>query len=105
MILKIETGQKTFKLIIYNFGGNPKKSINSPYNRILDAKDLNERQIKALNNLQKSKLKSVSRGEYMKLTSSVSKTASRDLDNLVKRGLLRRYGSKRATRYVVLLER
>jgi len=100
----IEVGQKTFKIIIYNSGNYAVSSLKSPYNRIIDAKNLNERQTKFLQYAQKNKTGNISRAEYVTITSTIAKTASRDLDDLVKRGFLKRFGFKRATRYNIIWE-
>lgn len=99
---KIEVGNKTFKITIYNQKKNPNKLLNSPYKTLRDATNLNERQSKFLQDLQKQKNKSTSRGEYMKLFDIHEKTATRDLNDLVQRGLMTKRGERRWTRYVLI---
>jgi ATP-dependent DNA helicase RecG len=99
---KIEVGEKTFKITFYNQRKQPKKLLNSPYKILRDATDLNERQTKFLENIQKYKVKSINRSEYMKLFNIHEKTASRDLNDLVQRGLFQKSGIKRGTRYTLI---
>ncbi|GAI24171.1 unnamed protein product, partial [marine sediment metagenome] len=96
---KIEVGEKTFKITFYNQQKQPHKLLNSPYRTLRDATDLNERQATFLGKVQKQKVKSINRGEYIKLFNIHEKTASRDLNDLVKRGLFHKTGTKRGTRY------
>jgi Fic family protein len=41
----------------------------------------------------------IGNSEYRKITGATRKTASRDLDDLVEKGVLQRAGEKRGTRY------
>lgn len=99
---KIEVGENTFKITLFNQKKNPHKLLNSPYKTLRDATDLNERQAEFLQWIQKQKVKSVSRSEYMALFDIHEKTASRDLNDLVKRELFQKSGIKRGTRYTLI---
>ncbi|MBI4010478.1 MAG: DeoR family transcriptional regulator, partial [Candidatus Aenigmarchaeota archaeon] len=96
---KIEVGEKTFKITLYNRKKDPQKLLNSPYRTLRDTTGLNERQAKFLQGLQQQKNKSVNRGEYMQLFNLHEKTATRDLNDLVNRGLMQKKGVKKGTRY------
>lgn len=99
---KIEVGETTFKITFYNVSHNPDILLNSPYRTIRDARDLNERQKHFLEILQKEKRDIISKSQYMDLLQVHEKTASRDLSDLVKRGILQRFGEKRGTRYSLI---
>lgn len=58
---------------------------------------LNERQAKGLELLRKAS--SMTNTEYRKTTGAIAKTAARDLDELVEKGILRREGAGRGVRY------
>lgn len=59
---------------------------------------LNERQIQAISHLKETG--AVSNSEYQQLTGAEKRTASRDLSDLVERGILERVGATgRGTRY------
>jgi len=85
---KFDPGENRFRVTIWR-------------NRLSDdrikALDLNERQVKAVQFL-KSDLH-VTNGEYQKLTGVSRATAKRDLDELVKLGLLELEGAGRSARY------
>jgi predicted HTH transcriptional regulator len=59
--------------------------------------DLNERQIKAIQFLKAEH--NISNAEYQKLTGASRATAKRDLDELIKTGLLKLEGAGRSSRY------
>lgn len=61
--------------------------------------DLNDRQRMALE--QVKSLGRLVNAEYQRLTGASQKTAARDLDELVKKGLLERVGEKRGTHYIL----
>ena len=63
-----------------------------------DSLDLNERQIEIMVQVQIGGR--ITNGEVRSLTGSGRKTASRDLDELVEKGLLERKGKGRGTHYV-----
>jgi len=58
---------------------------------------LNERQVKGLEVLRQTR--SMTNSEYRKATGAIAKTAARDLDELVEKGILRREGAGRGVRY------
>jgi ATP-dependent DNA helicase RecG len=59
---------------------------------------LNERQAKGLELLRQAR--SMTNSEYRKATGAIAKTATRDLDELVEKGILRREGAGRGVRYL-----
>jgi predicted HTH transcriptional regulator len=59
---------------------------------------LNERQAKGLELLRQAR--GITNSEYRKATGAIAKTAARDLDELVEKGILRREGAGRGVRYV-----
>lgn len=61
--------------------------------------DLNERQLAAVAHLKS--MGRITSAEYQQLTSTTARTATRDLDNLVQRGVLLRVGVKRGTYYTL----
>ena len=66
---------------------------------VLEKMALNGRQVKAIRHV-KLALR-ITNIDYQKLTGATRKTAARDLDNLVKRGLLVRKGTRRGAHYVI----
>lgn len=61
--------------------------------------DLNERQLKVINHLKTKR--QISNSEYRELTDSTSKTAGRDLDDLVQKGILESKGKGRGAFYII----
>ena len=66
--------------------------------KILDSLDLNERQRLGINALRLRER--LTNAEYQEMTSTSRQTASRDLEDLVKKNLLARKGRGRGTYYV-----
>lgn len=91
---------KSFKLVLRNASENPKALLHSsPYCKMVDFSSLNERQKEFLKKAESNK--SISRGDYMQLLQVNEKTATRDLNDLVKRQILIREGQKRGTKYIL----
>ena len=66
---------------------------------VLAGLDLNDRQKKAISFI---KIKhDMTNADYRELTGVISKTASRDLDDLVRKGALERKGTRKGTSYVL----
>ena len=61
--------------------------------------DLNERQLAAVAHVKTEGR--ITSAEYQQLTGSTARTATRDLDDLVQRGILLRVGVKRGTYYIL----
>ena len=61
--------------------------------------NLNKRQLKILKYLQK--ISQIKREEYVEIMEVSTMTAYRDLDELVKKGLLKVSGQGRSTRYIL----
>jgi len=59
---------------------------------------LNERQKEALKYIEEHR--SISNEEYRNLFNIVDRTALRDLDELIKKNLIKRIGKRRGARYV-----
>lgn len=66
----------------------------------LEKLGLNERQLKAVTHLKQKER--ITNSIYQKLTSVIRKTAARDLDDLVEKGVLERLGEKRGIYYVLV---
>lgn len=66
---------------------------------VLEKMALNERQVKAIIHV-KASLR-ITNTDYQQLTGATRKTAARDLDDLVKKGLLMRKGARRGVHYVI----
>jgi ATP-dependent DNA helicase RecG len=66
---------------------------------VLEKMALNERQLKAVMHV-KTSLR-ITNTEYQQLTGAIRKTASRDLDDLMKKGLFVRKGARRGVYYVI----
>lgn len=60
---------------------------------------LNRRQRKAVGFLKANQR--ITNADYQELTGAIRKTAARDLDDLIQRGLLRRKGTRRGTHYLL----
>ncbi|MEW6602839.1 MAG: ATP-binding protein, partial [Nitrospirota bacterium] len=66
---------------------------------VLEKMGLNERQLKAVTHLKQKER--ITNSIYQKLTGVIRKTAARDLDDLVEKGVLERMGEKRGICYVL----
>lgn len=66
---------------------------------VLTALDLNDRQVKAVAHVKHHG--KISNADYQQLADTTRKTAARDLDNLVAKGVLERVGEKRGSHYVL----
>lgn len=66
---------------------------------VLEKMGLNERQLKAVTHLKQKER--ITNYIYQKLTGVIRKTAARDLDGLVEKGVLERMGEKRGIYYVL----
>ncbi len=98
-----EASSKTLMVILKN-SENKDLIKNSPYKRIVDFGHLNKRQTVLIEHLIKSKVRSISRADYIELLKAFdektnSLTASRDLNELVERNILIKEGATRGTRY------
>ncbi len=93
-----EAGDRTLKVVIYNSSKTPEKIKASPIHRKIDFSALNERQIKLITQLRQHNT-TINRKEYMTLVNTNEKTASRDLNDLVKRNILNPTGRARGRRY------
>ncbi|MCX6584696.1 MAG: hypothetical protein NT166_31375 [Candidatus Aminicenantes bacterium] len=60
---------------------------------------LNDRQLQAIAFLKINKL--ITSQEYRKITGAIRKTAARDLDGLIEKGLIDRFGEKRGSHYIL----
>jgi len=68
-------------------------------NEVLAGFHLNERQLQAITYLKTHRR--ITNSEYQKLTGLIRKTASRDLNTLVEKGIVERRGEKRSSHYVL----
>jgi len=68
-------------------------------NELLAGFHLNERQLQAITYLKTHRR--ITNSEYQKLTGLIRKTASRDLNTLVEKGIVERRGEKRSSHYVL----
>ena len=68
-------------------------------NHLLETLGVTERQRKCVNRVKE--VGSISNSEYQKIADVTRKTAARDLDALVKKGVFKRIGEKRGTIYVL----
>ena len=98
-----EASQKTVSVILKNVE-NKDIIKNSPYKRIVDFGSLNERQSLLINHLSSTNIRYVSRIEYIQMLLSkniqISElTASRDLQELVSKNVLTKFGDKKGTKY------
>ncbi|GBE04053.1 hypothetical protein BMS3Abin09_00978 [bacterium BMS3Abin09] len=66
---------------------------------LLAGYNLNERQMKAVAHIKGTRR--ITNSEYQKLTGVIRKTAARDLDDLVEKGILERMGEKRGSYYIL----
>jgi len=96
-------GSNTFLVTLFNSEDKNKLKI-SPYKKVVDFGSLNKRQTILIEAMNQKKSKSFARADYLKLLETTSEkttdlTASRDLDELVKKNIISKVGEKRATRY------
>jgi ATP-dependent DNA helicase RecG len=68
-------------------------------NEVLAGFHLNERQLQAITYLKTHRR--ITNSEYQKLTGLIRKTAARDLNTLVEKGIVERRGEKRSSHYVL----
>ncbi len=92
-----EVGSKTFRVILHKVK-DPQILKNSQFSKTVDFAALNERQ-KALIGHMVAKKEPISRSDYVALLGVNAKTATRDLNDLVKRGVLIRLGAKKGAKY------
>jgi len=90
---KIEISKNFFEITFYGQGESVIEQKDIDY----IAYELNERQIKALRYLQEKGKFTLS--QYIKITSISKATAQRDLNNLMKKGLIERKGRKGGGKY------
>jgi ATP-dependent DNA helicase RecG len=100
-----EVTENTFMVTLFNLEDKEKLK-NSPYKKVVDFSSLNNRQQLLVNEMSKKKGISFVRADYMNLLKNSEEkitnlTASRDLDELVKKNVLSKIGEKRGTRYFV----
>jgi ATP-dependent DNA helicase RecG len=68
-------------------------------NEVLAGFHLNERQLQAITHLKTHRR--ITNSEYQKLAGVIRKTAARDLNTLVEKGIVERRGEKRSSHYVL----
>lgn len=66
---------------------------------VLEKLGLNERQMEAVTHIKG--MGRITNSEFQKLTGAIRKTAARDLDDLVEKGVLERMGEKRGSYYIL----
>lgn len=66
---------------------------------VLAGYNLNQRQLKAVGHIKG--MGRITNSEYQELTGVIRKTAARDLDDLVEKGILERMGEKRGSYYIL----
>jgi ATP-dependent DNA helicase RecG len=99
---KIDVGKKTFKITFFKSLKTNNGFRKSPYRTVRDYEGLNNRQIKIIQYLQKNEGKLISRKDYIELTKTQPKTASRDLLNLYTRKVLGKTGEGKGTKYYLI---
>ena len=100
---EFEVSPNTFKLTLHS-ATDLAMLKRSPYARVADFTDLNERQLKFIEYLKGHENRPISRKEYMGIAGiSIEKTASRDLEDLFRRRIIQRMGETRGTRYFLLV--
>ena len=97
-----EVGTQTFKIVLRNASENPNLLQKSPFKNTFDFEGLNNRQQQLIQQMSKND-KPISRNEYMALVNTNEKTATRDLQDLVKRSILTQRGQKRGTIYLLTM--
>ncbi|HLC75276.1 MAG TPA: ATP-binding protein [Candidatus Nanoarchaeia archaeon] len=80
--------------------------MNSPYRKVIDFGLLNERQNVLIEHLNRTNIRYISRREYIALIIGkniqiTELTASRDLQELVMKNVLTKYGDKKGTKYLL----
>ncbi|MCK5474902.1 MAG: hypothetical protein KAI53_05850 [Candidatus Aenigmarchaeota archaeon] len=98
-----EVGTQTFKIVLRNASENPNILQKSPFKNTVDFEGLNARQQQLINHMSKNE-EPISRNEYMALSTITEKTATRDLQDLVKRTILVKQGQKRGTTYLLSVD-
>lgn len=66
---------------------------------VVDRLNLNERQLKALSHIKSAGR--ITNADYQQISMTTRKTATRDLDVLVGKGVFQRVGEKRGSHYVL----
>ena len=94
----IETSANTFKITLFGPWDEIEKIINSPFRKVLDSSQLNERQIKIIQHINEKG--SINRSECCRLLGVPLRTASRDLKFLFQKGFVGSTGTGRGTRYI-----
>jgi len=95
----IEAGSKTFKITFHNISEKSNGFMSSPYKTVRNYENLNERQKEVMEYLRKNPNLQISRSDYIRITKTQAKTATRDLTNLCKRKVLDKNGKGKGTRY------
>lgn len=94
-----DVGNNSIKITLKN-PKNKKDIKRSPFGKEISYEGLNERQKEFLFHLQ-DKGSPLSRGDYVSITDAARRTASRDLNDLLDRGIVTRIGKKRGTKYIL----
>lgn len=97
-----EVTEHTFKVILRS-PPNLEAIKHSPYGRVADFENLNEREQKFIEHMKVHGNRPISRSEYVSITGADERTASRDLNDLQQRKIVKREGETKGARYFLLL--